>query len=176
MWLLSAFKRPEKQAAPRGWKRQADSLLRAFGRNENLPTTWFYPSEKHFGLWTPGPQDDKFVWFAWTSAQSLSHSHPTDSSQQSSPAHRVSHARTLESVPIPFSRGSSQPREQTWGSCTHRRVLYSRATRKAPGLLFRSLQFQAEFCNKEFMIWAMVSSWSYFCWLYRASHLRLQRI
>ena len=24
-------------------------------------------------------------------------------------------------------------------------------------------------CNKEFMIWATVSSWSCFCWLYRAS-------
>ena len=31
------------------------------------------------------------------------------------------------------------------------------------------LQFKAEFCNKEFMIGATVSSWSCFCWLYRAS-------
>ena len=31
------------------------------------------------------------------------------------------------------------------------------------------LQFKFEFCNKEFMIWATVSSQSYFCWLYRAS-------
>ena len=31
------------------------------------------------------------------------------------------------------------------------------------------LQFKSEFCNKEFMIWARVSSWSIFCWLYRAS-------
>ena len=31
------------------------------------------------------------------------------------------------------------------------------------------LQFQSEFGNKEFMIWATVSSWSYFCWLCRAS-------
>ena len=31
------------------------------------------------------------------------------------------------------------------------------------------LQFKSEFCNKEFMIWAIVSSWSCFCWLYRAS-------
>ena len=31
------------------------------------------------------------------------------------------------------------------------------------------LQFQSEFVNKEFMIWATVSSWSCFCWLYRAS-------
>ena len=31
------------------------------------------------------------------------------------------------------------------------------------------LQFKSEFCNREFMIWVTVSSWSYFCWLYRAS-------
>ena len=31
------------------------------------------------------------------------------------------------------------------------------------------LQFKPEFCNKELMIWATVSSRSYFCWLYRAS-------
>ena len=30
-------------------------------------------------------------------------------------------------------------------------------------------QFKSEFGNKEFMIWATVSSWSRFCWLYRAS-------
>ena len=31
------------------------------------------------------------------------------------------------------------------------------------------LQFKSEFGNKEFMIWATVSCWSCFCWLYRAS-------
>ena len=31
------------------------------------------------------------------------------------------------------------------------------------------LQFKSEFCNKELMIWATFSSWSCFCWLYRAS-------
>ena len=31
------------------------------------------------------------------------------------------------------------------------------------------IQFKCEFCHKEFMIWATVSSWSCFCWLYRAS-------
>ena len=31
------------------------------------------------------------------------------------------------------------------------------------------LQFKPEFCNKEFMIWATVSSQSYFCWLSRTS-------
>ena len=31
------------------------------------------------------------------------------------------------------------------------------------------LQFKSELGNKEFMIWATVSSWSCFCWLYRVS-------
>ena len=31
------------------------------------------------------------------------------------------------------------------------------------------LQLKSEFCNKEFMIWAPVSYWSFFCWLYGAS-------
>ena len=31
------------------------------------------------------------------------------------------------------------------------------------------LQFKSEFGNKKFMIWATVSSQSYFCWLYRSS-------
>ena len=33
----------------------------------------------------------------------------------------------------------------------------------------RFLQFKSEFGNKEFMIWAIVISWSCFCWLYRVS-------
>ena len=31
------------------------------------------------------------------------------------------------------------------------------------------LQFKFEFCNKKFMTWATVSSWSSFWWLYRSS-------
>ena len=115
---------PRNRQAPEAGKgKQTDSLLRASGRSENLPIAWFYPSEKHFGPWTPGLQDYKFVWFACMCARSLSHIHPTDSSQQGFPVHRISHARILESVFIPFSRGSSQPRDQIWGSCTCRRFI-----------------------------------------------------
>ena len=31
------------------------------------------------------------------------------------------------------------------------------------------LEFKSEFGNKEFIMWATVSSWSCFCWLYRVS-------
>ena len=38
-----------------------------------------------------------------------------------------------------------------------------------PSIFPYFLQFKNEFGNKEFMIWAAVSSWSCLCWLYRAS-------
>ena len=41
---------------------------------------------------------------------------------------------------------------------------------KFPDLeISKFLQFKSEFFNKEFMIWATVSSWPSFCWLYRTS-------
>ena len=39
-------------------------------------------------------------------------------------------------------------------------------TQMVNGFLY-FLQFKSELCNKEFMIWATVSSQSCFCWLYR---------
>ena len=42
---------------------------------------------------------------------------PMDCSPQGSSVHGILQARILEWVAIPFSRGSSQPREQTWVSC-----------------------------------------------------------
>ena len=44
--------------------------------------------------------------------------HPRmDSSVSASSVHGILQARILEWVSIPFSRGSSQPRDQTWVSC-----------------------------------------------------------
>ena len=42
---------------------------------------------------------------------------PVDSSLPGSSVYGISQPRTLEWVAIPFSRGSSQPRDQTWVSC-----------------------------------------------------------
>ena len=47
-------------------------------------------------------------------------------------AHGILHARILEWVAIPFSRGSSQPLDRTRISCTVGRRFTSWATRKAP--------------------------------------------
>ena len=44
---------------------------------------------------------------------------------------QISQARILEWVAISFSRGSSQPRDQTHISCISKQVLYDWATREA---------------------------------------------
>ena len=49
---------------------------------------------------------------------------PTDCSPPGSSVHGNSQARILEWIAISFSRGSSQPRDQTRVSCIGRRILY----------------------------------------------------
>ena len=59
---------------------------------------------------------------------------PMDSSLPASSVHRILQARILEWVAVPFSRGSSWPRNQTQIlciNCTGRLILYHWATREA---------------------------------------------
>ena len=66
----------------------------------------------------------------WKDLKSVSHSacptlcDPMDCSLPGSSAHGVLQARILEWVAIPFSRGSSRPRDQTQVSCIYRQILY----------------------------------------------------
>ena len=62
------------------------------------------------------------VWLFWD---------PMDYSLPSSSVYGISQARILERVAIFFSRGSSQPQDQTHVSCIGRRILYHRATWEA---------------------------------------------
>ena len=58
-----------------------------------------------------------------------------DCSPPGSPVHGILHARILEWAAVSFSRGSSQPRNQTcisWVFCIGRQILYHRAMCKAP--------------------------------------------
>ena len=55
-----------------------------------------------------------------------------DCSWLGSCVHGISKARILEWVAIPFSRGSSWPRDQTWVSCAAGRLFAIWATREAP--------------------------------------------
>ena len=56
---------------------------------------------------------------------------PMDCNLPGSSVHGVLQARILEWVAIPFSRGSSQPRDQTWVSCIAGRSFTIWATREA---------------------------------------------
>ena len=70
-------------------------------------------------------------------SESVSHSvifdslWPMSCSPPGSSVHGISQARILEWVAIPFSRGSSQPRAQTWVSCIAGRFFTVCATREA---------------------------------------------
>ena len=55
---------------------------------------------------------------------------PMDCSLQCSPVHEIFQARVLEWVAISFSRGSSQPRDQTWVSRIVGRCFIIWATRE----------------------------------------------
>ena len=58
---------------------------------------------------------------------------PTDYSPPGTPVQGIFQARILEWVVIPFSRGSSLPRDQTWVSCIAHKFFTIWATRKGPG-------------------------------------------
>ena len=57
---------------------------------------------------------------------------PMDCSPPGSSVHEIFQARILEWVAISFSRGSSQPRDRTWVSCTVGRFFTDWVTREAP--------------------------------------------
>ena len=64
---------------------------------------------------------------------------PTDCSPPGSPVHGVLQARILEWVAIPFSRGSSRPRDRTWVSRIGGRFFVTQATREALNKVIASL-------------------------------------
>ena len=49
---------------------------------------------------------------------------PMDCNPPGFSVHGILQARILEWVAIPFSRGCSQPRDQTWVSCIGRQIIY----------------------------------------------------
>ena len=54
----------------------------------------------------------------------------TDCSPPGSSVHGIFQTRMLEWISIPFSKGSSQPRNQTWVSCIADRLFTDWATRE----------------------------------------------
>ena len=63
---------------------------------------------------------------------------PMDCSLPGSSIHGIFQARTMEWVAISFSRGSSQPRDQTWVSCIGRWILYCLSLLGSSGVLMES--------------------------------------
>ena len=61
---------------------------------------------------------------------------PMDCSPPGSSVHGILQARILEWVAMSFSRGSSQPRDWTWVSCTAGRFFTIWATREDSGFYF----------------------------------------
>ena len=112
---------------------------------------------------------------------------PIDGSPPGSPILGILQARTLEWVAISLSNAwkwkvkvksvshvrlcdsmdCSPPGSSTHGSF-QARVLEWGAIAFSSGFPY-FLQLRSKFGNKEFMIWATVSSWPCFCWLNRAS-------
>ena len=54
--------------------------------------------------------------------------------------HGIFQARILKWVAIPFSKGSCQPRDRTWVSCTAGRFFIIWATREAPTIIITTLK------------------------------------
>ena len=69
---------------------------------------------------------------------------PMDCSPPSSSVHGILQARILEWVVIPFSRGSSQPRDRTHVSSISGRFFTIRATREAQSLLTCMLSYSVQ--------------------------------
>ena len=86
----------------------------------------------------------------WVAQACLTLCDPTDCSPPSSSVHGILQARTPEWVAIPFSRGSSWPRDWSQVSCTAGRFFTVWATREAPSsssLRIKSLNYSREWGN-----------------------------
>ena len=106
-------------------------------RRKWQPTPVFLPGESQgWGAWWAAVcgVTQSLAWLKplSSSSSSLALYDPRDCSLPGSPAHRISRARILEWVAIPFSRRSSWPNDQTRVSCIGKQVLYRWTTREVP--------------------------------------------
>ena len=67
-----------------------------------------------------------------------------DCNPPGSSVHGILRARILEWVAIPFSRGSSRPRDQTWGLLHCRQILYHLSHKGKPCLQYIGILFSSK--------------------------------
>ena len=118
-----------------------------------------------------------FIYFIYNSSESglATQLCPTlwgcmDCSPLGSSVNGISKARRLEWVAIPFSKGSSQPRDRTQVSCSasglrlYRQILYYWATREVP---YVSINSKFLIYPTPFPLWhskvCFLCLWVYFC-------------
>ena len=97
------------------------------GGNFNLETEWTF---KWTGQRKRLSRDQK-VCYCLADKSYPTLCDPKDCSPPGSSVHETSQTRKLEWVAVPFSRGSSQPRDRTHISCIGRQILYLWATWEA---------------------------------------------
>ena len=113
-----------------GWKKARKwSPSKTLRGNKILLNPWFKPSATHVRLLTSKLWDNKYVFFS--SLEKVAQSCLTLCNPMDYTVHGILQARILEWVAFPFSRGSSQPRDQTQVSSIAGRFFTSWATREA---------------------------------------------
>ena len=115
--LLSCFSRVRLCTTPETAAHQAPPSLE-FSRQEH----WS-------GLPFPSPMHESKKW-KWSRSVVSDSYDPMDCSLPGSSVHGILQARIWDWVAISFSRESSQPRNQTWVSCTAGRFFTDWATRE----------------------------------------------
>ena len=100
----------------------------------NLPRKYWLRQIKHHERVTPLGRLFSACDDAWHMLAQLcpTHCDPMNYSPPSSSVHGILQARILEWVAVPFSRGSSWPRNRTWVSCIEGRFFNNWAIREAP--------------------------------------------
>ena len=109
----------------------AEDVGHGRGSEMFVPFLWIHVTEPNLGLLTCAQQSqspDTGLWWKWKLLSCV----PMDCSPPGCSVYGILQARILEWVAIPFSRESSQPRDQTQVSCIAGGFFTIWATREAP--------------------------------------------
>ena len=115
-WMSFSADHGHKQMAQCGYKQHLNRIVpeheeiqdknQEVNQESFLSFSFFWP---HYVVWLVGSQFPTVL----AAQLCLTLCDPMDCSSPSSSVHEILHARILEWVAMPFSRGSSQPRDQT---------------------------------------------------------------